>query len=1451
MQRARYLTIIRGGALSTIYQQATKGTGPRIASILFAAATLAGAQPLYTISTVAGGVPPPTPISAVASSIGGVPGVAVDGSGNVYFTSQLHCVFKVSGGTLTRLAGTCRPGFSGDGGTATSAQLNGPAGIAVDASGNVYIADRFNNRIRKVTTGGTILTVAGNGTAGTAGDGGQATSASLNAPQGIAVDALSNLYIADTANHLVRKVTAAGVISTIAGTMIGGTGQPGFSGDGGTATSAQLNTPTGVSVDTSGNVYIADQGNNRVRKISGTTITTFAGNGVLGFSGDGGAATSANLHGPTSVAVDGSGNVYIADTFNNEIRKVSGGTISTFAGTLAASYSGDGGAATSAAVNAPMGIAVDATGKVYIADTANNRVRQVSGGVITTLAGNGLAGFSGDSASAATALLAQPSGVAVDSSGNLYVADTANHRVRKITTGGIISTVAGNGTPGFSGDGGSAVSAQLYLPAGVAVDANGTLYIADTGNQRVRQVTAGGVISTIAGTGTGGFSGDGAAATAAKLNNPNSVAVDTGGNLYICDSSNNLIRKVSAGVITTVAGDGTLLTGFSGDGGSATSARLFFPAAVAVDSSGNFYIADQFNNRIRKVSGGVINTVAGNGVVGFSGDGGAATSAQLNLPAGVAVDGSGNLFISDSTNNRIRYVAGGTIFTIAGTGVAGYNGEGIATSAQLFHPTGIAVDSTGKVSFSETGANDVRRLTPGAAVPVLSIVKSHTGSFFLGQNGAVYTLTVSNETGAQPTSGTVTVTENIPAGLTLVSMAGTGWTCPGGGSTCTRSDVLAAGSSYLPITVTVNVSAGAASQLTNQATASGGGSATATANDATNVSSGCAVAVSPLTPGVASGASTLALTLSGGACGWTASSNAPWLTPAATSGTGTSLNITVAANNTGGQRSGTLTVAGQTVTVTQAFSSLNQAPSLVSLNPFQGTGLNADLTLVYSDVNGWASIASAEFIINPRWEPSQRGGGCYIKYTPATGLFTLIADNGTSVAGTTVPGSAVNIANSQCTLNAAASFATGSGNTLTLAVSLTFSPAFSGQKHIWMQASDYNNLSSNWLVYGVWFPTQTTFSTGPWYRIYDPFSKTYLYSADANEYSFLGSQGFQQQGISGLIMTGPGSIAGVSNLAFYRVFVNSTSSHFWTSDRNEFLTLINTQQAYVGEGVATFIMPYLNAQGQISPQVTNTIPFYRAAFQGANLHFWTSDPNEYFGTNGQHLPAGYFGEGIASYIFPASGAQLSNSTLSPAAAVDGAADGLSIVNGASYVRNGTVAPGQVLTVFGHNGGRVLLNGVPAQVVGTQENALRILVPNDLGDASEVTVQVEHRGGRRGAAPVTLSVAAADPAIFVNSPFGRGNAQARNEDGASNDPQHAAARGSVVTLYTTGIGSGPVEAHIGGFPAEVLSTNVSATRPGVIEVHVRVPNTVEPASFQPVVLRTGNLFSQPGVGLAIR
>jgi uncharacterized protein (TIGR03437 family) len=594
------------------------------------------------------------------------------------------------------------------------------------------------------------------------GDGGPATAAELNAPTSLAFDSAGNAYIGDYINRLVRKVSPRGVISTVAG----GGGTPYPDQDGIAATSAAIEPPFGVAVDHQGTVYFSEA--DRVRKFSSNgVIQTAAGNGTRGYSGDGGPATSAQVNFPYGLVFDGAGNLYISDSSNNVIRKVTpAGTISTLVTPQLAN---------------PAGLAMDAAGNLYIAvqgsrfsaSTNNNSILKVSpGGTVTTVAGNGTGGFSGDGGPATGAELDGPSGVAVDAQGNLYIADTLNNRVRKVTPDGTISTVAGNGTSLFSGDGGPAVAAQLSGPQGLALDAGGDLFIADTGNNVVRKVSAGGTITTVAGNGTAGFSGDGGEATAAQLNGPAGVAVDSNGNVFISDTANERVRKVSAnGVITTYAGNGSSPPASMnpitvGDGGPAISAELSTPLGLALDAAGNLYIADSQDNAIRKV--------ATNGIISTVGSGGS-TQGNPNNPTSVAIDSSGNLFVTTNgvsiqksaqgTAGEIIYVAGlavtvdssGNIFVSgecitgidkvlpsgADNAIAGscslnteYAGDGgPALGAQfgsgvetaVVGPQGIAVDGAGNVYVADTGNNAIRVLKPtnksaliGAVVDVAS-----------------------------------------------------------------------------------------------------------------------------------------------------------------------------------------------------------------------------------------------------------------------------------------------------------------------------------------------------------------------------------------------------------------------------------------------------------------------------------------------------------------------------------------------------------------------------------------------------------------------------------------------------------------------------------------------------------------------------------------------------------
>lgn len=579
--------------------------------------------------------------------------VAVDGAGNVFIADTYnHVVRKVNpAGIITTFAGSWY-GYGGDGGPATSARLANPVGLAVDGAGNLFIADLSNHRVRKVDTAGIITTAAGTGLPGYSGDGGPATSARMEGPWGVAVGDDENLFIADHDLHRVRKVDSAGIISTVAGN-----GSYGYGGDGGPAISASLRNPVDVAVDGAGNLFIADLRNQRIRKVdSAGIITTMAGSGSYGHDGDGGPATSARLAFPSGVAVDGAGNVLIADRGNSYIRKVdTAGIIHSIAGNGFAHFFGEGIPAIRALFQYPTSIAADGAGNLFIADRENRRVRKVdAAGVVSTVAGTGVNGYRGDGGPATDAWLSDNWSVAVDGAGNLFIGDGS--RVRKVDVTGTITTVAGTNVWGYGGDGGPATDARLYRVRGLAVDGAGQLYIADSENSRIRKVDAAGIITTVAGNGTPAYGGDGGPATLASLRRPYDVALDATGNLFIADRDDHRVRRVdTGGTITTVAGIG--IRGNSGDGGPATSAMLNFPAALAFDGLGNLFIGDQGGARVRRVdTAGIIDVVAGSGIRGYSGDGGPATSATMTSPWGIAADGTGSLFIVDTYNHRVRKV---------------------------------------------------------------------------------------------------------------------------------------------------------------------------------------------------------------------------------------------------------------------------------------------------------------------------------------------------------------------------------------------------------------------------------------------------------------------------------------------------------------------------------------------------------------------------------------------------------------------------------------------------------------------------------------------------------------------------------------------------------------------------------------------------------------------------
>jgi len=620
--------------------------------------------------------------------------------------------------TVSTLAGNIQS-VDGQGGFA---RFNYPYALAVDAYGNIYIADSGNNKIRKITPDGLVSTFAGSGIQGYLD--GQSTLARFNSPRGIAIDDSGNVYVAD--NGVIRKITAIGV-STFAGS--------------GPGTASSIGNPIGLAFDTSGNLYVADEGTNMIKKITPSgLVSTLAGSSTSGSSN--GKGTAASFFEPSGVTVDDSGNVYVADSYNYMIRKITpGGLVTTLAGSgFPGSTNGQG---TAASFNFPTGVVVDASGNVYVTDSGNNEIRKITpGGLVTVFAGSTTSGHSDGQGSSAS--FNNPRDIVIDEAGSLYVADTNNDIIRKITSTGLVSTILA-GT--FWSTDGQGIAASLSGPKGVAIDGSGNVYVADYLNNEIRKITSGGFVSTLAGSTIPG-STDGIGA-AASFDGPTGVAVDVSGNVYVADAGNNKIRKITpGGLVSTLVGisspqavavdasgnvyvsDGNiirkitpsgLVSTFAGSGaygnsnGQVPAASFFEPQGLAVDTFGNVYVADNYNNDIRKISpGGFVSLLAGSF---YSANGNAdaqGTYASFSYPVGIAVDDSGNVYVADSGNNEIRKITPGGLVSTLAGSLTSGSVNGKGSSASFNNPSGVAVDASGNVYVADAGNNEIRKITTGS-----------------------------------------------------------------------------------------------------------------------------------------------------------------------------------------------------------------------------------------------------------------------------------------------------------------------------------------------------------------------------------------------------------------------------------------------------------------------------------------------------------------------------------------------------------------------------------------------------------------------------------------------------------------------------------------------------------------------------------------------------------------
>jgi len=616
-------------------------------------------------------------------------GLTFDKKGNLYIADRNnHRIRKVdTRGIITTVAGNGTAGFSGDGGKATQAQLSLPSGVAVDDKGNIYISDRSNDRVRVVDNKGIITTFAGNGVDGYKGDLGPATQAQLSKPFGLALDKKGNLYIADRVSNRVRKVNPQGIITTVAGD-----GGFFFMGDNGPAYRASLAGPTGIVVDKNGILYIADRNNNRIRSVDTQgMIRTVAGTGQQDYNGEAEMARDTNLYLPFGVALDQDGKLLIIDRSHYRIRRINprSGSIETVAGNGVKMFAGDGGPATGAKLSFPHGIAVDKKGNVIFSDKGHYRIRRISpDGIIQTIAGTGIRGNIGDGLPALKASIYGATSLKLNNKQEMFILSPSGFVsiLRKIDEKGIMRKVRDTVSKDYlesiskskyKGKVQTGELAVITTFSDIAFDLKGNMFISDRLNHQIRKISAQGKITTIAGTGESAYYGDGGPASEAAFRDPSALVTDKEGNLYIADGANNMIRKIDTkGIVTTIAGNGNHEN--SGDGGPALKAGIRNMDYLAISPAGELHIVGMNSHIVRKVTkDGNIMTVAGKGFQGFFGDGGPATKAMLKSPSAITFDSKGNLYISDMGNNRIRKVdTSGIITTFAGSGTFGWAHDG-------------------------------------------------------------------------------------------------------------------------------------------------------------------------------------------------------------------------------------------------------------------------------------------------------------------------------------------------------------------------------------------------------------------------------------------------------------------------------------------------------------------------------------------------------------------------------------------------------------------------------------------------------------------------------------------------------------------------------------------------------------------------------------------------------
>jgi len=1474
---------------------------PRV--LLFALAVCLSAQQVVTTFAGTEWVFPGNGAPALDAPLGPDLTGTVDPQGRLVYADSLnHVVARVeTSGNITVIAGNGVRGFSGDGGDARRASFDSPRGVAIDAEGNIYISDGRNYRVRRVTPGGVISTVAGTGTYGTSGDGGPGTAATLS-PWRLSLDTAGNLYIADYDQSRLRRLGTNGIITTI-----GGNGKNTYSGDGRPAVDSSF-VPFDVHVDSVNRILVTDVVNFRVYRI-GTDgiINTIAGTGIRGFSGDGGRAVSAMVTNVEGISSDPAGNVYLADTSNRRIRRVTPtGIITTVAGGADGEITTAPTGSLDAAIGLVVSIARDLQGRFFISDVDASRVMLLTADLrsISKIAGNGKFKELLPRTPASLVTMTEPLGLTVASNGTVYYSEHGGHRIAKIDPDGTVTRVTGNGVYSCCIDG-PAESGRVGSPAGLAVAPDGGLIVVDSHNQKVRRI-ANGVISSIAGqTFIAGFSGDGGPAGDARLNYPRGVAIDTAGNIFIADADNHRIRRIDTrGIITTFAGNGT--GGYSGDGGRATEASLYYPEGLAFNPAGELLIADYSNHRIRAVStAGIIRTIAGTGANANGDDGTPALQAGVRFPAGLACDRAGNIYVTlDGTGYTRRIDSNGIIRTFAGVFRYGYGGDGGSPLAASFNrPLNVAVGPNGDVYIADYGNNRIRVVrnlaltTTLSPSPVNLTAIAGSGSstparINLGSpvNGLPYSVAVTYGQSARDWLNVSVSSDTAPAVLTLTANASS----------------LAAGRYSATINVTTNP-AGPSNPATVNLEVTETAPRLRLSSEAISISRP-----------EASPAETTVLEVrndGGGILSYQVSSVGTWLkvspdSGALRAGQVGAINVTV---DPAGLKPGTF-LGSIAVTVGSARTVV---PVTLTVRGGRRTILISQTGLTFTAVvAGGAPTPQQIGILNVgtgslNWQAAVNG-----RFTRVSAASGTVNEPWLEVDDITVSVNHAGLAPGQYydriqitgDADNSPQIVTVLLNVLPEGTNPGPEVSPSGMIFITKQGENPGSQTVTLNHLGKGNVTFDSSRLGSWYESAPGAGRAVPNgpSAIVIQPTLSGLPSGVRRGVVTFQIQEDGSVRTVNLLSVVappdagNKSERGAASCPQPSLRVESTSLRDGFSVRVGEAVTVevkaadecgnLLTPLAGGTGaQVVARPENGDPQVTLAHIGNGVWRGTWRPVRAVASTRLTIAAVFLGTtaDVLAGRSQAGNVQLGGSVLAQGATAAPLLTAGGIVHAASFESGVPIAPGSLITLYGSkladrtgsastvplpsqlNGTEVSLGDRPLPLLFTSDGQLNAQVPYDVPVDTQHQILVKR--GESIAVPETLNVAAAQPGIFTKSQNGSGQGAITRQNGVTlAEPGTPAARGEVVIIYCSGLGPvnptvvagrpapssplssvvNPVTVMIGGQQAQVLFAGLAPTFSGLYQINAFVPNNAQTGDAVEVTIESAGQRSRP-VTIAVR